>query len=66
MEKQYKTVSGDVWDAIAKSTYGSELYTGFLMQNNQDYIDYFVFPDGIMLTIKEPPEQKSKLPGWRS
>ena len=66
MAKEYKTVSGDVWDAIAKSVYGSESYTDFLMSNNQEYLDYFIFPDGITLTIEKLPEKKRIMPGWRA
>lgn len=65
MAKVYKTVSGDVWDVIAKEVYGSESYTSFLMANNQKYLDYFIFPAGIYLTIEELPEKKSILPKWR-
>lgn len=66
MARTYKTVSGDVWDTIAKEVYGSESYTSFLMANNQIYIDYFVFPSGIYLTIEDLPEKESTLPEWRS
>lgn len=62
----YKTKSGDVWDNIAKEVYGSESYTSFLMENNQEFIDYFVFPEGIKLVIKDKPEEASQLPDWRS
>ena len=65
MAKAYKTVSGDIWDKIAKEVYGSESYTSFLMENNQKYIDYFVFPAGIYLTIEDLPVE-SILPAWRS
>lgn len=65
MASLYKTVSGDVWDKIAKEVYGSESYASFLMSNNQKYIDYFIFPAGIYLTIKELPEEKNNLPEWR-
>lgn len=66
MAKEYKTISGDVWDAIAKEVYGNESYTSFLMENNQEYIDYFVFPEGIILKVKDLPEKESILPDWRS
>lgn len=66
MTKDYKTVSGDVWDAIAKEVYGSEYYTSFLMSNNQEYIDYFVLPEGIILTIADLPEKERTMPKWRS
>lgn len=64
MAKLYKTSSGDVWDKIAKEVYGSESYTSFLMGNNQKYIDYFIFPEGILLTIEDVVVE-SDLPSWR-
>ncbi len=65
MASLYKTVSGDIWDKIAKEVYGSESYTSFLMANNQKYIDYFIFPADIYLTIEDLPEEESNLPEWR-
>ena len=62
----YTTKSGDVWDGIAKEVYGSESYTSFLMENNQEHLDYFVFPEGISLVIQEKPEATTNLPDWRS
>lgn len=64
--KTYKTVSGDTWDKIAHSIYGSESYVSFLMSNNQNYINYFVFPEGICLKIEDLPEEDSLLPQWRT
>lgn len=66
MAAVYKTRSGDVWDSIAKEVYGSETYTSFLMSNNQEYLNYFVFPEGIYLVIEVKPEEASTLPDWRS
>lgn len=67
MAQVYRTVSGDVWDKIAKEVYGSESYTSFLMSNNQQYINYFVFPEGVPLTIEDLPEEdENVLPDWRS
>ena len=67
MAQAYRTTSGDVWDKIAKEVYGSESYTSFLMANNQQYINYFVFPEGVLLTIEDLPEEdESVLPDWRS
>lgn len=66
MAAVYKTRSGDVWDSIAKEVYGSETYTSFLMSNNQEYLNYFVFPEGIYLVIEDKPEEASTLPDWRS
>lgn len=67
MAKTYTTVSGDVWDVIAKEVYGSESYTSFLMSNNQKYINYFIFPAGIVLDIVDLPEEdENNLPDWRN
>lgn len=66
MAAVYKTRSGDVWDSIAKEVYGSETYTSFLMSNNQEHLNYFVFPEGIRLVIEDKPEEASTLPDWRS
>lgn len=66
MAAVYKTKSGDVWDAIAKEVYGSESYASFLMANNQQCLNYFVFPDGIKLVIEDLPQEESLLPDWRT
>ncbi len=62
----YQTKSGDVWDNIAKEVYGSETYTSFLMSNNQQYLDYFIFPEGITLLVKDLPKAANTFPQWRS
>lgn len=63
----YITKSGDTWDMIAKEVYGNELYTSFLMENNHNVINYYVFPDGIELKIIALPEQEEQFfPDWRS
>lgn len=65
--RTYTTISGDVWDNIAKEVYGSEAYTSFLMENNPDKTDYFVFPSGVVLKIADvPDEQNAVFPEWRS
>ena len=66
MATVYKTKSGDTWDSIAREVYGSESYTSFLMENNQEHLNYFIFPEGVKLTIKDLPEEVSTLPDWRS
>ena len=66
MAAKYRTRSGDVWDSIAKEVYGSEAYTSFLMKNNQNHLNYFVFPEGIELVIEDKPTEISLLPEWRS
>lgn len=65
MEKIYRTKSGDVWDQIAGNVYGDELYVSFLMENNQEYLEYFVFPEGVCLKIRELPKEKTVFPDWR-
>lgn len=66
MAKVYTTISGDIWDRIAKEVYGSETYTSFLMQNNQHLLNYFVFPEGVQLAILDLPKAAENLPDWRS
>lgn len=65
MGRVYKTKSGDVWDQIAKEMYGSESHVSFLMAQNQEYLEYFIFPEGICLSAEELPENESPLPDWR-
>lgn len=51
----------------SKRVYGSESYTSFLMSKNQQYLEYFVFPDGIELECPElPNKKKNTFPDWRS
>lgn len=62
----YVTKANDTWDKIAKEVYGSELYASYLMENNQDLIDYFVFPQGIKLKIVALLDKEDEaLPEWR-
>lgn len=64
--KPYTTVQGDMWDAIAHTQMGSTAYTDQLMWANQKYLEYFIFPAGIVLTIPEPKEEASgSLPPWK-
>jgi len=55
MAKTYTTQQGDAWDAIAHKVYGSETYTGWLMQNNLPLLDIFVFEAGTVLQTPDPP-----------
>ena len=66
MAEVYKTKSGDTWDMVAKNVYGDELYVSLLMSNNQELLDYFIFPEGIGLSLPEIPEEENLLPDWRS
>lgn len=64
--KTYKTVQGDMWDAIAFRELGSVDYTGRLMQINSQYLDYYVFPAGIVLALPEiEAETSPALPPWK-
>lgn len=66
--KNYITTEGDSWDSIAKKLYDSEFYADFLMQNNIDKIDIYIFPSGIELKTPEIPENMkatNNLPEWR-
>jgi len=49
----YTTVQGDMWDSIAYQQLGSCQHAGALMLSNQDYLNYFMFPAGIALTLPE-------------
>lgn len=66
MAEQYITISGDVWDGIAKKVYGDEMYTSFLMEKNQRLLEYFVFPAGVTLQTPEKPQETGTLPDWRT
>ncbi len=65
--KTYTTVQGDMWDMIAYRTLGSVYLTDRLMTANRQYLNFYTFPAGIVLTVPEI-EQKSiteGLPGSR-
>lgn len=62
----YTTVQGDTWDIIAKKVYGNEMKADFLMANNFQALDTFIFPEGIVLNTPDlPEEQDDDLPPWR-
>lgn len=66
MSKTYTTSQGDMWDSIAYSQLGSVAYTDQLMRLNQQYLDFYIFPAGIVLTLPEPVENVSgTLPPWK-
>ena len=68
MAKTYTTQQGDAWDAIAHKVYGSETYTGWLMQNTPPLRDFFVLGGGTILKPRAPPEddKAENLPIWRT
>ncbi|RDY27139.1 tail protein X [Lachnotalea glycerini] len=64
----YTTIQGQTWDMIALEVYGSEFYAGYLMSQNIKLLDYFIFPEGIILNIPELPDSEATVeqPDWRS
>lgn len=62
----YTTIQGDTWDMMAKKVYDDESYTSLLMEANPRLLDYFVFPEGIVVTVPEKPEETDDMPEWRS
>lgn len=65
-QQTYITISGDMWDKIAYEEMGSSLYTDKLMKANAEYLHYFVFPAGIVLTIPAIEEEEVEdLPLWK-
>lgn len=63
----YTTIQGDMWDYIAYKVYGNEKYIKLLMNANQEYRDYAVFPQGIRLVCPDIPVEDGPtyLPPWR-
>lgn len=68
MESTYTTKQGDTWDLIAFRVYGDVKYTGWLMQNNYQHLDIFVFSPGAILKTPELPEDMTmaNAPIWRT
>nr|DAR51368.1 MAG TPA: hypothetical protein [Caudoviricetes sp.] len=66
MPRTYTTISGDVWDMIAKEQLGGERYTSLLMQANPEHLNTVVFSAGVSLVLLEvtTPIPES-LPPWR-
>lgn len=61
----YETHQGECWDEAAKAIYGSEKYTGYLMQNNMPLLDVAVFSAGTQLNTPDLPVEETDLPAWR-
>lgn len=66
MPRTYTTISGDVWDMIAKEQLGGERYTSLLMQANPEHLSTVVFSAGVSFVLPEvtTPIPES-LPPWR-
>ena len=66
MPKTYLTISGDMWDLIAKKTLGTEIQKAALMAANIKYRDIYIFPANIQLAIPDlPPRLPDSLPPWK-
>lgn len=66
MSKTYATVQGDRWDSIAFYQLGSCSLAPLLMAANSQYLNYFVFPAGIVLTLPDiETKTSSTLPPWK-
>ena len=61
----YTTVSGDQWDMVSYNLFGTEDYTGDIMQANLEYADVVIFPAEILLNIPEIQAVNEGLPAWR-
>lgn len=63
----YTTIQGDMWDLIAYKVYGKERYMNLLLEANSQYLDYAVFPQGIVLVCPDIPQDSAPvfLPPWR-
>lgn len=56
-----------MWDHIAHNKLGDVQHTGALLQANRQYLRYYIFPAGIVLTLPEVKEETaaSTLPPWK-
>lgn len=63
----YTTIQGDMWDNIALKMYGSTEYIGYLMQNNLDLLDIFVFSSGTLVNVPDLPDiaEQTESQLWR-
>jgi phage tail protein X len=67
MTERYTTIQGDTWDMAAKKVYGEEKYLDYLMSNNFNCLNYFIFPAGISLkTPPLPTGRTNGVPVWRT
>lgn len=71
MSSTYTTISGQTWDQIAYEMYGDEYLCDKLMEANRDKLNYFVFPDGVVLNIPNQEDMNqtsisSDYPAWRA
>lgn len=66
MSKTYTTVQGDRWDSVAFYQLGNCSLAPRLMAANSQYLNYFEFPAGIVLTLPDIEiKTSSTLPPWK-
>ena len=70
-EKTYTTIHGDTWDAIAYKIFGNEYYCTQLMDLNREYLEYMIFPSGIVLKLPSKvnlgiSSTSKAYPDWRA
>ena len=64
--RTYTTKQGDTWDSVTYTQMGNCAHTDKLMWKNRAYLDSYIFPAGIVLTIPETePAVSSSLPPWK-
>ena len=64
--KTYTTVQGDTWDSVAYQQMGGVARTKDLMWANRQYLDFYTFPAGVVLTIPDvTPEMSATAPPWK-
>ena len=67
--RKYRTIQGDTWDKIAYrlyQDYGAENLMSILLDYNPDYVDYAIFPAGIMLDVPNiTAPVVENLPPWK-
>jgi len=61
----YRTIQGDMWDLISYKITGSVAGMTQLLQANPNYVEYVVFPAGIVLVVPDFTDSVSEtLPPW--
>ncbi|MCL2588642.1 MAG: tail protein X [Oscillospiraceae bacterium] len=66
MRRTYRTVQGDMWDLIAYNQLGDTAHTDKLINLNQQYREYYIFPAGIVLALPDiDPDLPGVLPPWK-
>lgn len=65
--KTYTTSQGDMWDSIAHTQLGGVAHTDKLINANLRYLEYYIFPAGIVLELPEITESGASagLPPWK-